>query len=71
MSDTIGAYEEFAKIHRRVTELEAKNKRLRDALQAAEESIVCFMGVHNYPMESGAGIILEQVRDALKDAGHE
>jgi hypothetical protein len=41
---------------------------LYEALQVAEESIVTFMGVHDYPMESGAGQILEQVKAALAKA---
>lgn len=46
-------------------DLTAENQRLREALMAAEESIVTFMGVHNYPTESGVGDVLKQVRAAL------
>ena len=38
------------------------------ALEMAEESIVTFMGVHDYPTDSGAGDILAQVRAALAKA---
>jgi hypothetical protein len=41
---------------------------LYDALEAAEESIVEFMGVHGYGEDSGANDILVQVRTAMTKA---
>ena len=41
---------------------------LYEALESAEESIATFMGVHGYPMDSGAGDILRQVSAALAKA---
>ena len=36
-----------------------------EALKAAEESIATFIGVHKYPIDSGAGDILRQVSAAI------
>ena len=41
---------------------------LYEALEYAEKSIAAFMRTHSYPMESGAGDILLQVRTALAKA---
>ena len=41
---------------------------LYEALEAAEESIATFIGVHGYPMDSGAGDVLRQVSAALAKA---
>ena len=41
---------------------------LYDALEAAEESIATFIGVHDYPENSGAQDILNQIRSALTKA---
>lgn len=38
------------------------------ALESAQKSIVTFMGVHGYPMESGAGLILQEVNAVLAKA---
>jgi hypothetical protein len=35
------------------------------ALESAQESIATFMGVHHYPMDSGAGEVLEEINAAL------
>jgi hypothetical protein len=46
--------------------LVAEVEKMREALEAAEESIATFIGVHNYPLDSGAGDVLRQVSAALK-----
>lgn len=51
-----------------IAHLTAINAELVEALEAAEESIVCFMGQHNYPHESGAGMVLDQVRATIAHA---
>jgi hypothetical protein len=42
-----------------------KVRALVEALEAAQESIATFMGVHGYPNDSGAGEVLQQVCAAL------
>jgi hypothetical protein len=42
-----------------------KVRALMEALEAAQESIATFMGVHGYPSDSGAGDVLQQVSAAL------
>ena len=39
-----------------------------EALEAAEESIATFIGVHKYPIDSGAGDVLRQVSAAIAKA---
>jgi len=49
----------------RLAEVEAQLATARAALESAQESIAAFMGVHNYPIDSGAGDVLQQVSAAL------
>ena len=39
-----------------------------EALRSAEESIATFIGVHGYPIDSGAGDVLRQVSAAIAKA---
>jgi hypothetical protein len=40
-------------------------KAARMALESAQESIATFIGVHHYPLDSGAGDVLEEINAAL------
>jgi hypothetical protein len=48
-----------------IADLRAKLAEAVGALEAAQESIATFMGVHGYPTNSGAADVLRQVNAAL------
>lgn len=49
-------------LQREVSELRAEIERLRAALESAEQIIADFIGMYG---DSGAGLVLKQVREAL------
>lgn len=65
---------DFCAEHRPKTQTKPSNPvktQMLNALMAAEESIVTFMGSMDLPMESGAGSILTQIRESIRAAEEE
>ena len=66
--DALAALIDAAKAERaRAEAAETEVARLREALEAAQESIATFIGVHGYPIDSGAGDVLLLVNAALRN----
>lgn len=58
-------YDDYAILIAELDALQAKMNVAVEMLGLAQESIASFIGVHGYPMDSGAGDILDQVSNTL------